>query len=171
MITVFTQSARMGWVPMSMGNQVAALSAFTRRFREITAGMKQEDVGRKLGYSSGRIGQIQRGEKPGREFVERLIAAFELPREEWLELSGYGNLPDPGVDETMVRSVEEAMRRMGLASKSGSEALISGIADLQQELGRPILISFDHSIRSGLTVEQADEMLAHIRKQAEAGVF
>lgn len=156
---------------MSMGNQVPALSHFTRRFREVTAGMKQEDVGRKIGYTAGRIGQIQRGEKPGREFVERLIAGFDLPREEWLELAGYGNAPDPSVDETMVRSVEEAMRRMGLAGKSGSETLISGISALQQELGRPILISFDHSVRANLTVEEAEEMLSHIRQQAEAGVF
>lgn len=159
-----------GWIPVSAGPTPTALSPFTRRFRELTAGQRQEDIGRRLGYSGARIGQIQRGERPGREFVERLITAYELARDEWLELSGYGAPPEPSaVDETMVRSVEEAMRRMGLAGKSGAEAFVEGLSALQQELGRPLLLR--PKLEPGLTVEAAEKLIADIRQQAEEGVF
>lgn len=129
--------------------------------------MKQEDVGRKLGYTSGRIGQIQRGEKPGREFIERLIAGFDLPREEWLELAGYGAAPEPGVDETMVRSVEEAMRRMGLAGKSGSQVLFEGILALQAEFNKPVPVWFHEDTKADMSPDQAEAIIRDLRLQMQ----
>lgn len=91
---------------------------FSRRLMEVTAGQSQEEVGQKLGYSGSRIGQVQRGQRPSREFIERLVEGYALDRKEWLELAGYRlGKPDAPIDETTVRSVEEALRRMGLSDQ------------------------------------------------------
>jgi len=90
------------------------LSGFSRRFRELVAGEAQGDVGRRLGYTGGRIGQILRGERPSREFIERLIQAYSLDRDEWLALAGYGG-PAP-VDERQAiaeAAAREALRQIG----------------------------------------------------------
>lgn len=143
---------------------------FGRRLMELTAGESQEEIGRKLGYTGSRIGQVQRGQRPSREFIERLVEAYTIDRKEWLELAGYRlGAPGASVDETMVRSVEEAMRRMGLAGKSGAEAFVEGLSLLQQELDRPLLLR--PKLKPGITVEEAEGLLADIRLAAEEGEF
>lgn len=87
-------------------------TAFTRRFKELIALHSQQDVARAIGFTQGRISQIARGERPSREFVERTISAFELDRDEWLGLAGYGpKEPEPTLQEMLTQAAEEGARR------------------------------------------------------------
>src|SRR6478609_8446238 len=91
----------------------ADLRAFARRLKELTAGEPQGDVAVRLRYTQSRVSQVMRGERPSREFVERLCEAYALDRGEWLALAGYGPQP-PEMDERQdiaIRAVEEALSR------------------------------------------------------------
>lgn len=85
---------------------------FARRLKELVAGEHQIDVARKLNYTSARVSQMMRGERPSREFVERLIEAYGLNREEWLALA---DLPrkakdpityEPDLESVRIRAAE-----------------------------------------------------------------
>jgi hypothetical protein len=69
------------------------LPEITQRLRELWAGKSQDQVGIELGYTGSYIGQVQRGQRPSREFIERAIARYELDRQQWLEWSGYAAAP------------------------------------------------------------------------------
>jgi transcriptional regulator with XRE-family HTH domain len=88
---------------------------FTRRLRELVAPESQQDVANKLDYTQGRVSQVLRGEKPSREFVERLIAAYDLPRDEWLASAGFVALPaedaESATPDDMARVAAEAAQK------------------------------------------------------------
>src|SRR5262245_32849258 len=85
---------------------------FTRQLRRLLMGQSNESVGQRLGYSLSRIGQVLRGERPSREFVERLIEVYELPREEWLSLAGYAWEAKPDRETRLALRVAEETVRM-----------------------------------------------------------
>lgn len=85
---------------------------FSRRLRELVAGEQQREVANKLGYTASRISQILRGEKPSREFVERVIEVYEVDRDLWLGYAGYGAAaratdPTEAVASAVVRQLLE----------------------------------------------------------------
>ncbi|MBM3459233.1 MAG: helix-turn-helix transcriptional regulator [Armatimonadetes bacterium] len=90
-----------------------------RRFQEL---VKQEGsqfaVAHKIGCTQSYVGQIARGQaRPSREIIERTIDVFQLPREEWLALAGYGPARSPEDERVEIArmAVEEALRRLGHA--------------------------------------------------------
>lgn len=85
-------------------------SQFARRFRElIAAEPAQWAVGQKIGCTQSYVGQIARGQShPSRELVERIIDAYALPREEWLNLAGYGKQ----APEDPLQQIQESIARM-----------------------------------------------------------
>jgi transcriptional regulator with XRE-family HTH domain len=51
--------------------------AFSRRLKELIARERLTDVAGRLGYTSARVSQLARGEKPSREFVYRLCEQYK----------------------------------------------------------------------------------------------
>lgn len=83
--------------------------AFSRRLREHTVHETQATIARRLGCTPGYVGQILRAEvRPSRAIVERIIESYKLPRDEWLDLAGYGEHPaeDP-VEQVAARVVDK----------------------------------------------------------------
>lgn len=150
---------------------MADYARFGRRLKELIAGEDQVDVGKRLGYTQSRVSQMCRGEKPSREFVERLVVAYDLPREEWLQLAGFREQeeePAAYSDEWADRIAERAVDKY--LARQGSERLVSGLAALTQEFGRPIPVDLTDGT-AGLTVERAETILADLRKQLEEGLI
>jgi hypothetical protein len=137
---------------------------FSRRFKELTAGESYGEIGRKLDYTAPRIGQVARGERPSREFVERLVEAYGLDREEWLALAGLG-LREPKEDErtfvanlaatAAVRQLLEEIRVL-----TPSDRLLDWLRSIQTLYGRQVEIHFAGGA-SGLTHEQVDNLIAY----------
>ena len=86
---------------------------FSRHFRELIVGERQADVARKLGYVQSRVSQVARGERPSRDFVERLVEVYELDRETWLQYAGFAPRPPVEAEEERLRRIigEELDRR------------------------------------------------------------
>jgi transcriptional regulator with XRE-family HTH domain len=88
--------------------------AFARKLKELTAGETQTDIGRRLGFAGSYISQIQRGQRPSRNFVERLVEAYGVDREEWLRAAGFRPVPEEQEDERMEiarRAAAEILRQ------------------------------------------------------------
>jgi transcriptional regulator with XRE-family HTH domain len=88
--------------------------AFARRFKELTAGQLQADVARRLGFTASYVSAIQRGQRPSREFVERVVEAYGVDREEWLRLGQIRPQAEVQEDERLDiarRAAEEVYRR------------------------------------------------------------
>jgi transcriptional regulator with XRE-family HTH domain len=99
---------------------------FGRRLKELVAGQNQIDVANRLGYTAPRVSQIMRGEKPSREFVERLIEAYTLPREEWLAMAGFG---PRGIDSDERQALAEAAAREVLRQQEDPNAALGRVID------------------------------------------
>ncbi len=102
-------------------------SALARRFRELIANEpSQWVVAQKIGCTQSYVGQIARGQShPSRELVERIIAAYDLPRDEWLDLGGYGKNPAP---DPLTDIREELARIRHLVESGQSDADPSDLA-------------------------------------------
>lgn len=94
---------------------------FSRRLKELLAGENQYEVAAKLGYTQSRVSQISRGEKPSRAFVERAIEVYDLPREEWLALAGYG--PQQSEDDRLSQVATAAAQKALLNYQEGVRAV------------------------------------------------
>lgn len=98
---------------------------FGRKLKELLAGETGIEVARKLGYTGGRVSQIMRGERPSREFVERLIEAYALDREEWLAAAGFvtaeaeAERTSYDLKELARLTAEETLRQMELSKLRG----------------------------------------------------
>lgn len=145
---------------------------FTRRFRELIALESQGEVAGKLGFTQSRVSQIARGEKPSRQFVERLIETYELDREEWLALAGYSRdvSPDPTA-ELIQRAADEAVRKMVKQMKEEEQEqetpqqwLERGISGLEKEIGQTISIDYNQEGYQNMTYTHAAEILADLRE-------
>jgi transcriptional regulator with XRE-family HTH domain len=150
---------------------------FARRFKELTAGETQQQVARRLGYTTGRIGQVQRGEKPSREFVERLVEAYALDRGEWLDLAGlnrHGPEPENERESRIARlaaelAVEEAVRRLlgDPRMETLEQEFLRRVMELQERYGVTPRLFLDGG-PGGLTRERLESSLAVIeRRMAE----
>jgi transcriptional regulator with XRE-family HTH domain len=145
---------------------------FAERFRElITSEPNQFEVARKIGCSQSYVAQISRGQaRPGRELVERIIEAYELPRDEWIELAGYGKPRRPGSDPLdMVRlAVQETLRQ---SEASGHDVFWREFGHWVQEcadagLPLPETPRFSGGTRD-FTPDQARRHLAVLRRAHE----
>lgn len=99
---------------------------FSRRLRELVAGEQQREVANKLGYTASRISQILRGEKPSREFVERVIEVYEVDRDLWLGYAGYGaaaRFADP--TEAVASAVVRQLLEQGYVAAPSSASRIN----------------------------------------------
>lgn len=85
---------------------------FSRRFRELVAGEQQREVANKLGYTASRVSQVLRGEKPSREFVERVVELYGVERDEWLGYAGFGPNARTTEADTIADAVEERLRKL-----------------------------------------------------------
>lgn len=164
--------------------------SFQRRLQEFVAERDAKDVAQRTRYTVGRIYQLCRGEKPSREFVERLVEAYGLPREEWLTLAGIGLQSSPDPEEALLaraaqRGAEEALRQAGFVPGSftermtigpqpepepnGKEIWFDGLISLKQRYGRPIPV--DMELGDNPTPEEARRHLADLEKQAKDGTL
>jgi hypothetical protein len=137
---------------------------FSRRFKELTAGESYGEIGRKLDYTAPRIGQVARGERPSREFVERLVEAYGLDREEWLALAGLGQR-EPREDEraaTARLAAEEAVRRLleEVRLLTPSDRVLDWLKSIQERYGRTVEIHFTGGA-SALSHDQVDALIAY----------
>lgn len=149
---------------------------FTRRLKELIVQETQGEVANRLGYTPPRVSQIARGERPSREFVERLITAYDLPREEWLAMAGFGPKADPADEREEIanRAADKAVQKL-LGYQTDSEEVFwrevrQSYHRLQAE-GVSMLLPA-HSIDwATITPEQAVEMARELERQArrEAG--
>lgn len=145
---------------------------FTRRLRELIAQENsQGDVARRMGYTGPRISQVARGERPSREFVERLIQAYDLDREEWLALAGYGETETDPTAALIQRAADAAVERMVKQMKEEAQEpetpqqwLLRGISGLEKELGQTISVDFHQEGYRNLTWEGAAKLLADLRE-------
>jgi transcriptional regulator with XRE-family HTH domain len=145
---------------------------FARRFKELVAGENQVDVAVKLGYTAGRVSQIMRGERPSREFVERLITAYELPREEWLELGGYsGQSPARAEEDRFADKV--AARIAALFNRPPAEEwtadekrdfYLGEIRRLEEESGEQLGVLTDDQSICDSTPDELRARIAGIRE-------
>jgi transcriptional regulator with XRE-family HTH domain len=156
--------------------------AFTRRFKAFLAEQPhQVEVANRLRYSPARVNQIARGERPSREFVERFIDAYDLDREEWLGLAGYGPRPSAEDEQRDLirRTAEEVLRRTGLIrdegesynAPTGAQILARGLADLAREYGKeagviPVAL---FGGTENLTPDEARQRLVTIRQLLDEG--
>lgn len=90
---------------------------FARKLKEwiVENDLTQKEVAIALGYKAPRVSQVLGGERPSREFVERLIAKYGLPREEWIAAFNALRAAPGGGDHTealLKRTAEETARRM-----------------------------------------------------------
>lgn len=114
---------------------------FSRHFKELIFGETQAAVARKLGFVQSRVSQIARGEKPSRDFVERLVEVYELDRDLWLQRAGFA--PRPPVedeDERLRRILREELR----PTADTAAAQLLDAAELEYERADDPVTSFGY---------------------------
>jgi transcriptional regulator with XRE-family HTH domain len=141
---------------------------FARRFRELIVGKRQADVAETLEITQSYVGQVARGDaRPGRALVERVIEKFGLPREEWLNLAGYGQANEDPEEALVNRAVDRAV-----ASVNGAQRLFDGLVTLQEEHPQvTIPVPRMHGGVRRLTVEEAESILADMRDKIKRGLI
>lgn len=153
------------------GMRMADWSAFSSRFKELIATEKNQTVvAKRLGYSTPRIGQMARGEKPSRSFVERLIERYDLDRDEWLGLAGMG----PQANDPTAEMIREAAREAAFEvarAVNGPQRLYEGLVDLQERYpGQDVPLPRMHGGAVTLTVEEAESILADLEDKMRRGI-
>lgn len=149
---------------------------FSRRFKELTVNEKQIDVAVKLGYKQSRISQVSRGERPSREFIERMIAAYDLPREEWLELAGFSpTVPDDAGETRLVQRVLTGVAQLlgrdpdPDAQFNADAAFTEGLREIRAAYPRAaglLTMTLREVPAARATEEDVKEMLADLRERA-----
>jgi transcriptional regulator with XRE-family HTH domain len=148
---------------------------FSRKFRELVAGELQRDVANKLQFTASRISQIMRGEKPSREFVERVIEVYGVDREEWLGYAGFGPKgPTDEREDLIRRTTEEVLRATSSAYQALSAAswFLAEYARIQH--AHPHLFIPLPSLRGGiegLTMEGAKDLIRLTEELIAEGKF
>ena len=130
----------------------------------VNEAMELRFPGRTINYVADEIGlyratlsKLANGKRVSAETIEKAAVALGGDARQW---RAWGGHPLPGPEEAPAGGGRE-----------GYELFVIGLAALCGELRRPIRISLNMETARRMTVKQAEETLAALRRQAEEGLF
>lgn len=159
-------------------------TTFADRLRRLLDdhGEKQPMAARRLGYTHAWLNRVINGDRPSREFVERVADVYKADREELLTLAGFNRTP---YEDPVVRATENAAGRLADAIAAVTvERLLAAQGSpkerLYRQLGAIAAVCLEHQVdlpaapvfRGGsesLSHEQADEVVRIIAGDLVAG--
>lgn len=97
---------------------------FADRLRRLLEehGEKQPMAARRLGYTHAWLNRVVNGDRPSREFVERVADVYKADREELLTLAGFNRTP---YEDPVVQATEAAAGRLaGAIAEEAAELVV-----------------------------------------------